>query len=135
VSGVREAPAGPRRTRRVVLAGLGVLAVALGAVVAMNVLDDDAPQECSRTAEAPVGGTVHRIAQGAQLVVGQVTLGFGDLSEDGCTVTTLGDVSSLEVGERVAVAGVPVELLGVERRGGGQAGGAFEARVWVAEQA
>lgn len=116
------------------LVGLGVLVVALAAVVAVTVLDaDDAPRACSRTAEAPTGGTVRTVAQGAQLAVGDARLGVGGLSDDGCTVTTFGDVASLEVGERVEVAGVPVVLLGVEPRAGaeGRAGGAFEARVWV----
>ncbi len=52
------------------LVGLGVLVVALAAVVAVTVLDgDDAPRACSRTAEAPTGGTVRTVAQGAQLAV------------------------------------------------------------------
>ncbi|UJP39829.1 hypothetical protein [Cellulomonas palmilytica] len=136
MSGEHEAGAGSRRTRWAVLAGVGALVVALGAVVAVNALDDgdDEPRACSRTADAPAGGTVQTVAQGAQLVVGEVRLGVGGLSEDGCAVTTFGDVSSLEVGERVEVAGVPVVLLGVEARGGDQVGGAFEARVWVGAQ-
>jgi|GEM_PF-504364 len=121
-----------RPRRRALLAGLAVLVVVLGAVVAVKaIVDDEGPRTCSRTAEAPVGGAVQTVAQGAQLVVGGVQLGVGGLSEDGCSVTTFGDVPSLEVGERVRVGGVSVVLLDVEPRGGARVDGAFEARVWV----
>ncbi len=131
-----ERTAGRRRTRRAVVVGLGAVVAALGAVVVIQALGhDDASSACGRSAPAPDGGTVQTVAQGAQLTVGGERLGIGGLTGDGCTLRTFGDVTALEVGERVQVGGVPVVLLSVEPSGSdaGGVGGAFAVRVWVGE--
>jgi len=122
-----------RRVRPVVLAGvgLGVVAVAVAAVLAWSGRGDEA--RCERTAETPAGGVVESAAGGAQLVVGDVVLGIGGLSDDGCSVKVAGELGWVAVGERVETDGVPVMLLSVEPRGadGDAVGGRFEATFWI----
>ncbi|MBT0994312.1 hypothetical protein KIN34_08445 [Cellulomonas sp. DKR-3] len=110
-----------------------VVAAAAVALAARSGSSGSSGQTCDRTAAAPGAGTVDSVSQGAQLVVGDVRLGIGGVSDDGCAVDVRGDVGRVEVGERVEVAGVPVMLLAVERRDGqdDEAGGAFEATFWV----
>ncbi|GEP67731.1 hypothetical protein [Cellulomonas soli] len=127
-----------RRSRAGLAVGLAVVvALVVAGVFGLTRFGRSSVATCGRTAAAPVGGVVRTVAQGAQLVAGDVTLGVGsDLSEDGCAVSVFGAVEQLEVGALTDVGGTPVMLLSVEpRRAGSEAvGGAFEATFWVGTQ-
>ncbi|WP_448630228.1 hypothetical protein [Cellulomonas soli] len=126
-----------RRTWIAATGGLVVVAVTVAVVNGLGRGDAASTATCGRTASVPDDGSVEQVAQGAQLVVGAVTLGVGgDLSDDGCAVSVFGAVERLEVGVLTDVAGTPVMLLSVEPRNdpSDEPGGSFEATFWIGSQ-
>jgi hypothetical protein len=131
-----RAPGRAGHRSRLVVVGVGVLAVALVVAGAVVALTGRGPVSCARTAEAPAGdGEAVSAVLGAQPELADgLRVAVGGVSDDGCSAhlgLTGTPARWVAVGESVAAGDGELTVLAIRRGEGGGTGG-DEVRRWYA---